>query len=75
MRGENKREVTPRKLCWDSCEAGKRYIKEEKSFIERKRFEVIIDTDITPIRWVMPVNGFAWKYECDRNYRSPFLPD
>jgi RHS repeat-associated protein len=71
--GEKKREITNRKLCWDSCRPRKIYIKKESTVIERERFEVIIDTDMTPIRWVLPVGGFGWSYQCDRNYRSPFI--
>ena len=71
--GEKKREITNRKLCWDSCRPRKIYIKKESTVIERERFEVIIDTDMTPIRWVLPVGGFGWCYQCDRNYRSPFI--
>jgi len=74
-RGAKKRDITQRKLCWDSCDPLKVYTKKGKTFTKRERFEVVIDTDKTPIRWVRPVGGFAWLRECDRNYRSPFLPD
>jgi len=73
--GARKREVTPRKLCWDSCEPKKIYPKNEAPVVQRERFEIVIDTDNTPMRWVLPIDGFAWIYECDRNFRSPFLPN
>lgn len=74
-RGARKREITPRKLCWDSCEPLKVYYKKGKTATERERFEVVIDSEKTPIKWVLPVAGFAWVHKCDRNYRSPFQPD
>ncbi len=74
--GEKERKVTERELCWNwECESKKLYLKEGKTSRETKSFKDVIDTDVTPMEWVMPVGGYSWIYRCDRNFRSPILPD
>jgi len=75
-KGVKERKITERELCLEcKCDSKRLYIKEGKTHTDTKSFKDVIDTDITPIRWIKPVGGYSWVYTCDRNYRSPFLPD